>query len=443
LLCADVCCAICCAAGVQKDWIVVLSAGDRQWLADMNSAMTQIDLASKSLAPALAGILFDVMSYGGAAVLMMFLNAAVTVAFFWFLSCIYRDFPALWSRNTGGGGSGEGGKGQGQGQGQGQEVESGEAASSSIEMTETGAGAGAETETDRLLSIQVPAQQEVCIEESPSTMSSGSESGAGGAGGSRLGGRAAEFLSSGCVATMVSYSALYFTVLSFGSLMTVYLKGAGMSVSWIGTLRGIGALTGFLGAFVFPAVQRRLGLVATGVYAIWYQLFFVSLAASSLYWASPLAATFVISVAVLLSRTGLWMFDLAATQIAQLRIPEHSRGRVNGQWRSLTAFFDTLTYVVAILFCSPDSFVVLCSLSAVSVAFAATFFTVAESERFVQYWTGAGAGTGAGGWSLSSFLGHKYSPIPDSPSASHQSERSGGSGGSSQKSVELLIPTLE
>lgn len=29
------------------------------WLSDMNSIMTQIDLASKSLAPALTGILFD------------------------------------------------------------------------------------------------------------------------------------------------------------------------------------------------------------------------------------------------------------------------------------------------------------------------------------------------------------------------------------------------
>jgi len=44
------------------------------------------------------------------------------------------------------------------------------------------------------------------------------------------------------------------------------------------------------------------------------------------------------------------MFDLGARQIAQETIPEASRGRVNGQWRSMTAFFEMGGYLLALLF---------------------------------------------------------------------------------------------
>ena len=37
-----------------------------------------------------------------------------------------------------------------------------------------------------------------------------------------------------CIGPMISYSFLYFTVLSFGSLMTVYLRWANISDYWVG-----------------------------------------------------------------------------------------------------------------------------------------------------------------------------------------------------------------
>lgn len=57
----------------------------------------------------------------------------------------------------------------------------------------------------------------------------------------------------------------------------------------------------------------------------------------------------------LLSRTGLWMFDLGARQIAQETIPEASRGKVNGQWRSMTAFFEMGGYLLALMFSGMSS----------------------------------------------------------------------------------------
>ncbi len=49
----------------------------------------------------------------------------------------------------------------------------------------------------------------------------------------------------------------------------------------------------------------------------------------------------------LFSRTGLWLFDLCVRQIAQETIPEAVRGKVNGQWRSMIAFFEMSAYAIA------------------------------------------------------------------------------------------------
>jgi hypothetical protein len=51
----------------------------------------------------------------------------------------------------------------------------------------------------------------------------------------------------------------------------------------------------------------------------------------------------------LLSRSGLWLYELVVRQIAQETIPEHVRGKVNGQWRSMISFFDMSMYIAAIL----------------------------------------------------------------------------------------------
>ena len=151
------------AMGIQKDWIVVLSAGSSDWLIAMNSIMTQIDLASKSMAPAFAGIIFASFSYGYSAVIMMSLNALVTVIFYAFLSRIFSAFPALWVRNSGG------------------------------------------PESAR---IQKSSSQQLTSEDSEAIEIPTADN----------------FLTSGCAGTMIAYAILYFTVLSFGSLMTVYLR---------------------------------------------------------------------------------------------------------------------------------------------------------------------------------------------------------------------------
>ena len=69
------------------------------------------------------------------------------------------------------------------------------------------------------------------------------------------------------------------------------------------------------------------------------------------------------------------MFDLVARQIAQEGIEEVYRGAINGKWRSLIAFFDLSTFVVAILFPHPEQFWILTSVSCLMVLVAAVTYT--------------------------------------------------------------------
>ena len=70
------------------------------------------------------------------------------------------------------------------------------------------------------------------------------------------------------------------------------------------------------------------------------------------------------------------MFDLSIRQIAQQTIPEEVRGKVNGQWKSMTSFFDMSSYVVAVFFPNPNQFWLLTTISATMVFLAMITYTL-------------------------------------------------------------------
>ncbi len=48
---------------VEKDWVVVIAKGNKDFLAKMNSTLRTIDLLCLLVAPLLAGIVFDQVSF--------------------------------------------------------------------------------------------------------------------------------------------------------------------------------------------------------------------------------------------------------------------------------------------------------------------------------------------------------------------------------------------
>lgn len=161
--------------------------------------------------------------------------------------------------------------------------------------------------------------------------------------------------------------------------MTAYLKWKGMTEATLSVFRGLGALSGLSSTFVFPQMHKwsggcparcfvmrylidlvlshegnsqphtllvsrywqrapldRLpdaaGLLKTGMRGIWLQ--FLCLAGAVVpavlaYWHWPIpnvVVTYAVVSGVVLSRFGLWLFDMAVNQLLQEWVPDDELG---------------------------------------------------------------------------------------------------------------------
>ena len=119
-----------------------------------------------------------------------------------------------------------------------------------------------------------------------------------------------------CCGVMIAFSFLFMTVLSFDTIMTVYLLFMGMEEVYVGIARGISAFIGFLGAMIYPYCREKFGLWNSGTIALIWQVFFVGVAASSFFLSSIYYSLLILTVSVLVSRVGLWLFDLSSRQVS-------------------------------------------------------------------------------------------------------------------------------
>ena len=73
---------------------------------------------------------------------------------------------------------------------------------------------------------------------------------------------------------------------------------------------------------------------------------------------------------VISSRIGLWVFDVAITQLMQMYIPANVRGVVGGVQKALNSFFGMFAFVLGLLFPTPSQFdiFVLCGYICVGTA---------------------------------------------------------------------------
>jgi len=80
---------------VEKDWIVVISMDNDDRLAKVNAVFRTIDLATLSLAPLSAGLVFDFISNSAAAYFIAAWNMTSMIFEYWLLKSIYKEFPML------------------------------------------------------------------------------------------------------------------------------------------------------------------------------------------------------------------------------------------------------------------------------------------------------------------------------------------------------------
>ncbi|GAX73941.1 hypothetical protein CEUSTIGMA_g1391.t1 [Chlamydomonas eustigma] len=198
----------------------------------------------------------------------------------------------------------------------------------------------------------------------------------------------------------IALGLLYMTVLSLGFLMTSYLKWCGLTEAEVSLYRGVGALTGLLATLIFPAMSRKIGNVRTGLLGISYQLLALSIGVVpvllyTMSWSVPslggsldqnstslssedeassgtpsLGVTRLLISSVVASRTGLWLYDMAVTQLVQDQVLPDELGTVCGVQSSIQAGCETLSFLAGVFLKDPSEFwtLMLGSLCVVSAA---------------------------------------------------------------------------
>lgn len=338
---------------VERDWVVVLSRSAAEslsanepnrddvghsfsiWLSDTNVAMKQIDLGCKVAAPAAAGLLIPFFS-GEATpsphalrwvcILIGIFNTAALVVEYVCTARIHQLLPALANKEAG--------------------LENAWQNDSCIGMESRMENKSMQRSPSALRRLS--SELGIYFEERPVCWAG------------------------------VGLALLYLNALTFGNgIMTAYLLYRGMDLSSVGALRGVASAIGLCGTFVYHLSASRLSLEATGMWSISYQLTCLVLCILSLLTSVKRWAFILLVGGVCLSRIGLWVFDIAVTQMQQEQVPNDRRGVVGGVQQSLNAGFGLLIFVLGFFFPHPRDFFVFVSTGFASVALAELLFALA------------------------------------------------------------------
>ena len=316
---------------VEREWVKALSAGDSTSLASMNASMKRIDLTCLIASPIGVGLL---MTWR--------MDAAVGGVLLWNLLAWWPECRLLHRAMD----------------------------SSPVLHASKGSSSITTTNNNNNNSVFNNLQQHIRLIERAKN---------------QIAGWRAYARQPACTAAL-SLALIYLTVMSFGTLMTAWVKWSGITEVELSIWRAGGAVSGIAATFVFPWLQTRWGLVKTGAAAIVAQV--VCLVGGAV----PIAVVWVVGgdvsehvhinvwlVRVLLlglvfSRFGLWGFDLAVNQILQETVPSASLGTVTGVQGSLQSLFQMLAYVAGVVVWQPQRFVSLMVGSVGVVGVAASIF---------------------------------------------------------------------
>lgn len=205
---------------------------------------------------------------------------------------------------------------------------------------------------------------------------------------------------SGLPLLTLSLSSLYLTALSpAGAVLTAYLVTMGLSPTAIGTFRACGAIAGLLGIWLFSMMRNNsgeaqiVGAEDMNVKSI-DRLRRVSLASLLLEVASillagaafsmirvvetdgPLSLPIIVFLGfIVLSRAGLYSFDLGVLEIEQYLVDERYRNAVGSVEGALCSIAEMGIYVMSIFMSDPTDFGWQVLVSIIAVSFGGLCFT--------------------------------------------------------------------
>ncbi|KAL9992584.1 putative ferroportin-1, MFS transporter superfamily [Helianthus debilis subsp. tardiflorus] len=328
---------------IEREWVVVISEGhSSNMLTKLNSRIRRIDLISTLFAPVVTGFIISFISMVASAVGLAIWNILSVFLQYWFLNSVYKGIPALQERSR---------KRELQYKTKPNNQE--QAPSTSQEQTDRH-----HDSSDCVSSGSLVRKFVKRVSESPFIHAW------------RV------YLQQDVVLAGLSLAILYFTVLSFGTLMTATLEWDGIPAYIIGTGRGISSIMGISATFVYPFMESRLSTLRTGLWSIWSQWTCLLICVGSIWVKNNMTSAYFLMSGVAVSRLGLWMFDLAVIQQMQDQVPESDRAVVGGVQNSVQSFWDLMTYIMGLIISNPQDFWKLILVSFGLVTIAAVMYSI-------------------------------------------------------------------
>lgn len=287
---------------VERDWAVVIAGDDDSLLRRINSQMRGIDLFCKLVSPLLIALL-DGFSSFIAIVVTLAVNGTSVFAEYFLIARVYRKIPSLEHHEL-------------------NRIDSSTSVSGTNFIT-------ASRSLVRSLSKQLAA-----------------------------------YVKSHAFLPSLALSLLYMTVLSFAGQMVTYLLAVPdvrLTSTHIGLLRTVATVVEISSTFVAPLLMTRLGAVRTGIWSLSWQ-FLVLVPGIATFWlpsyigVSPVLKVSIFVTSVVLSRVGLWCFDLTAQLLIQNSVSSQERGQFSSTEASLQNFFELCTFAVTIIWSKPQDF---------------------------------------------------------------------------------------
>ncbi|KAJ9545224.1 hypothetical protein OSB04_024931 [Centaurea solstitialis] len=325
---------------IEREWLVVISEGHpSNLLTKMNSRIRRIDLISKLFAPVVSGFIISFVSLIASAACLAIWNVVSVFLQYWLLNSVYEGIPALTERNR----------------------KRGLNATLLYDQEE-----GPSTSRDQ-------SRQNQDLEDHSEDVSLGNS-------------RVEKFvkrvsdnsfvrawqvyLRQDVVLPGLALALLYFTVLSFGTLMTATLEWEGIPAYIIGTGRGISAIVGISATFLYPFLETRISTLRTGLWSIWSQWTCLLVCVGSIWVKNNTTSAYLLMAGVAASRLGLWVFDLSVIQQMQDQVSESDRAVVGGVQNSIQSFWDLMTYIMGLIISNPQDFwkLIIMSFGLVTVA---------------------------------------------------------------------------
>ncbi|SAM81362.1 related to ferroportin 1 [Ustilago bromivora] len=204
------------------------------------------------------------------------------------------------------------------------------------------------------------------------------------------------FLTSLCI------SLLYMSVLSFDPTFIAYLKSETLySDAFIAGMRAVGVVTGLIGTFIMPILEKKIGLVRTGSYSLFAELIPLIPAVVSLWITGsptdrfglrdkrrPSLNTGLLFSGLALSRIGLWSFDLTQLAMIQTALSPEQLGPDAGRKNALMALqfslqnvFDLGHYGLTLGWNGPEEFKYAAIVSLAAVGAATLIYLVFYARR--------------------------------------------------------------